>query len=168
LRGALSALLFVAFLGPVAAQTASYTYFGPAGRLGCSPVGPVLQHQVVGLPTLGSNFTALVPMSNGGCSYLCNLNFLVTGLSNTQWGGVPLPVSVSPIYPCGDLLMSIDLITPIPNGTIGALHPVVQPIPSHPALVGATFFQQMLSLQYILGGFSTMAFGRAGQAVIGP
>jgi hypothetical protein len=40
-------------------------------------------------------------------------------------------------------------------------------IPNAPALVGTSFYQQSVSLTYILGGLNAVAWGRAGHGTIG-
>ena len=40
-------------------------------------------------------------------------------------------------------------------------------IPNTPALAGTSFYQQSISLTYILGGLNSVAWGRAGHGTIG-
>ena len=150
----------------LAAQSASYTYFGVPGTVGCGPFSPQVVHTAVNLPKLGTTFQANVPASSGTCSYLCNMQFFLTGLSNTSFQGVPLPHYT--FSSCGMLRVSMDVVEVMPmGGSTGATFPSTLVIPNDPNLAGLSFFQQPVSLTYILGGLNATAWGRAGHGVIG-
>ncbi len=155
-----------ALASSAAAQTASYSYFGAPGTVGCGPFSPPVTHVATNLPRIGTTFVAAVPTSNGGCSYLCNLRLFATGISNAAFLGVPLPHSV--FGHCGQLRVSLDTIALMPMGaTTNATVQSALVIPNAPALVGTSFYQQSVSLTYILGGLNAVAWGRAGHGTIG-
>ena len=147
-------------------QSASYTYFGAPGTVGCGPFGAQVIHTAVNLPKLGSTFQVDVPASSGMCPYLCNMRFFMTGLSNTSFQGVPLPYFS--FGACGMLRVSMDVIEVMPMGSsTGATFASTFVIPNAPNLAGLSFYQQSVSLTYILGGLNATAWGRAGHGVIG-
>ncbi len=152
--------------GAAAGQSASYSYFGAAGTVGCSPFSPAVTHAATNLPRIGTTFTASVATSNGTCSYLCNLRLFATGLSNTTFQGVALPHSIW--GHCGQLRVSLDTVALMPMGaTSSATVQSSLVIPNAPALAGTSFYQQSISLTYILGGLNSVAWGRAGHGTIG-
>jgi len=162
----LAAACVAALAGAAPAQLATYGYFGTPGTVGCGPFGDQVTHTAANLPRIGTTFTVDVPASNGDCSYLCNLRLFATGLSNTSFQGVPLPIATP--GGCGQLRISLDLIELMPIGSAtGASFPTSLGIPNNPNLVGMTFYQQSVSLTYILGGLNAVAWGRAGEGTIG-
>ena len=161
-----AALVAASLALPAAAQTATYSWFGAPGTVGCSPVGPAIVHSVVAPPRLGATFTAQVPVSTGDCGYLCHLSLFATGLSEASFGGSPLPIAVGPSN-CGALRVSLDRIEWMPFGGLGATAPSTLAIPSTPSLVGFEFFQQPFTMTFVLGGLQAISFGRAGRGVVG-
>lgn len=162
----LTAVCSAALAGTAPAQLATYSYFGTPGTVGCGPFGNAVTHTATNLPRIGTTFTVDVPASNGDCGYLCNLRLFATGLSNTSFQGVPLPLATP--GGCGQLRVSLDAIALMPMGaSSGATVPSTLIIPSDPNLVGMSFYQQSISLTYILGGLNAVAWGRAGHGTIG-
>lgn len=157
------------------AQSASYTFFGSACTSGhrISPLAAV-PISVSGLPRLGSSFdvitecSARYPWGNSRTVYL------VTGLSDTSLGGIPLPFDISVIQPgspyCGFLLTSMELVMRVPTqGDYLAPAAMRFTIPNNPQLLGVTVFQQVLSFEYSTFGppFGSMGTSVAGRCTIG-
>jgi hypothetical protein len=131
--------------GPLAA---SYVNFGQ----GCAGSAGVPAIQAQGVPTLGTQFTVHIvnlPPSGG-------LVFLVVGLSNTQWNGLPLPQPLDNFGLPGCSALCRD------DASIALLHTngtavSTMSLPLLPSLAGLHFFQQALSLDAAAGN----AFGGA-------
>jgi hypothetical protein len=165
-RAFLIAACAATFAASACAQQASYSYFGAAGNVGCSPVGTPVTHTATNLPRIGTTFTVEVPASNGDCGYLCNLRLFATGLSDTAFQGVPLPVSTP--GSCGQLRISLDTIALMPIAlSSGATISNSLILPNAVGLVGMDFYQQSVSLTYIFGALNGVAWGRAGHGTIG-
>lgn len=158
----------------VSAQAASYTFFGAACTTGrISPLGPV-PFTVVGTPRLGMSFdvvtecTASYPWGNRR-----NV-LLLTGASNTAIGGVRLPFDLALLSPadpfCGLLRTSSEVVLSVPR-QLDYTTPsqLTFQVPNLPALIGANFYQQVLSIELSTFGppFRAMASSRAGHGVIG-
>jgi hypothetical protein len=133
------------------AQSASYTFFGTG--CGNPTASPFL---AAGLPQLGGR----VDVTTFG-SWFGITRFVLTGFSNTSWGGVPLPLPVPGA--CGSLLVSGELVSLVPFCSNGHLHRSVSlPIPNDASLLGLVFYQQGVG---IVGG--AMEFTRGGRGQIG-
>mgnify|MGYP003650543278 FL=1 len=153
-------------------QNATYSYFGTAAKVACSPVQQAVQHTALNLPRIGTTFMVQLPASNGPCSYLCNLMFVTTGFSNTSFQGVALPYTplpfTTPVPTCGSLLVSLDHIDFAPTGTTGgAMAQIALQIPNATNLIGLNFYQQAFSMTYVLGSVNSIALGRGGHGMIG-
>jgi len=148
---------------PAHAQQASYTYFGTPGTVGCGPFSSQVTHSAATLPRIGTTFVANVPSSTGMCSYLCNLRLFATGFSNSSFAGVSLPSAA--LGGCGMLQVSLDYIELMPM--TGTSSSSVLAIPNNPNLIGLSFYQQSISLTYILGYLNAVAWGVAGHGTIG-
>ncbi len=163
----LSFLLVTATAAALRTQNAAYSLLAGTATLGCSPVGPSVEHQALNLPRFGSTFQVRVAASNGTCSYLCNLQLLAIGCSNTHFGSLPLPALPLQLgLPgCGQLRIAPDLQTWVPVGTT----PVTLgfPVPADPSLAGVQFHVQSIAATWILGGLGSVALGRAGVGTIG-
>jgi hypothetical protein len=160
---------------PLAAQQASYTIVGAScttGRISAQ-IGPV-PLRAIGTPRLGTTFsietesTASYPWGNR------RTVLLLTGVSNTAAGGVPLPFDISVLSPnepfCGQLRTSLEVIETLPRQTTHATPSQVHfTVPNAPWLLGATFFQQVLSIETTTFGppFRSWALSAGGQAIIG-
>ncbi len=75
--------------------------------------------------------------------------YLLTGASNTSFGGATLPLLFPTAITGGlttcSLLVSADIVTPLPVvPNVPPLHSLTLTIPGTPALLGASFFQQWL------------------------
>lgn len=130
---------------------ASFATFGE----GCAGSAGVPQLSASTLPTLGGTYTLdLVNLPTTG-----GLAAFVTGLSNTVWNGLPLPLALASIgLPgCTDYV-SVDATVLRGTTAGGAFFQLT--IPNNPSLAGITFFNQALSIG------STLAVSNAGQALI--
>jgi hypothetical protein len=101
-------------------------------------------------------------------------SFLFTGASNRSFGGVPLPFDISHLSSgrevfCGHLLTSSEFF--IEAARVMGLPVLVQlqiPIPNDPALVGASIYQQVLSVSFWSQWDGSMTgLGHGGHGVIG-
>ena len=158
-------LIAATFAATCTAQQATYSYFGTPAKVACSPVGADVTHTATNLPRIGTTFAVDVPASSGDCSYLCHLRLFATGLSNTSFNGLPLPIATP--NACGELRISLDAIALTPLLPTGSSTTSTLTIPAAPNLVGMDFYQQSVSLTYTLGGFNVAAWGRAGHGTIG-
>ncbi|MBL8898679.1 MAG: hypothetical protein JNM84_13665 [Planctomycetes bacterium] len=146
-------LLSLLAAAPAAAQSANYGLLGSpctGGRLdpGAGPV-PLIP---IGLPQLGSVFQIETESSGRGITGIGRQVFLFTGLSDTSFGGIPLPLDLSILFPtanvCGALQTSIELQQSVPSTGNPAINARLSfPIPRDPSLRGLLFFQQVLSLE---------------------
>jgi hypothetical protein len=160
---------------PAAAQFASYGVLGSpctGGRLdpGAGPV-PLIP---IGLPQLGSVFEIETESSGRGITGINRRVLLLTGLSDTSFGGIPLPLDLSLLFPtanvCGSLQTSIELQQSVPSTGSSAINArLAFPIPRDPSLRGLLFFQQVLSMESSTFGppFLGVAVSALGIGVIG-
>ena len=162
----LSLLAAVLFVHSAPAQSASYAYFG-AG-VGCS--SPPLT--VSGLPTLGGTFSVQTWSSVGTPGFSgWSLTMVATGFSNQDWGGVPLPYTLPFAPACGSVLVSPDVLLPVPATNPGGFASVPFAVPNDASLLGMTFYQQVPRLYTscmkmgCFGPFLQLSVG--GQGVIG-
>lgn len=158
-------LLLVA--GTAGAQQASYGYFGQ----GCPTGEP--HFSVVGVPRIGGSFVVLAPDScRGGCVDGGTESWVLTGFSDTQFGGIPLPFDLRNLDPrmCGPLLTSVEVMhwTPRNLGPSGFAE-VVFRVPNDSALSGVSFYQQVFTYYWSWwGGFREWWYtSRGGHGVIG-
>jgi len=151
------------------AQTANYTHLTGAASVGCSPVGIPVDHQAIGLPILGSTFGLRSASSNGMCFYLCNMQMLVIGTSDTSYGSLALPALPQQLgLPgCGQLRVSPDVHLWMPVLSVSQPQTTTFALPLAPALAGQQFFVQSIAATWIGGGLNAVAFGQAGQGTIG-
>lgn len=100
-------------------------------------------------PWLGTTCTLRYPAANGA---LC---LFATGASNTQYGGVPLPIDLGIVgLPGCSLLVAPDLLD-LRTATAGAAtRPIA--LPANPALVGVQLFHQAADLS---AGFTATSQG---------
>ena len=164
-----AAALLLAFTGPGPRAQASYTLFGTSClTVDLTPVSP---------PRLGQNM--LLSASSGwyGANNHSGRSFLLTGTSNTTFAGLPLPFDTTVLRDpfvsfCGLLYTSIQVVTDLPGGRAYLGPTPIQasiPIPNDPALLGASFYQQLLVAAGAGGsGNSIISLGRGGHGVIGP
>lgn len=147
----LAVLLLPSF---VAAQTASYSLFGT----GCST-----QLTANGLPQIGKSFSVVYNGPSFCNQAVCAQPVLLTGLSNTQWGSVMLPI-VPPfaIGGCG-LLVSVEFMAPIAPGK----KQLDIAIPNDPRLIGLQFYQQWTTLVTSTSSPFTAYFSNGGIMTIG-
>jgi hypothetical protein len=169
--------LFVSLLLPATlpAQGASYTIFGSActtGRLSAQ-LGPV-PFAVRGLPRLGSWFEIVTESSARYPWGNTRSVFLLTGRSNSNLNGLPLPFDISVLQPgspyCGLLHTSSEVVTRLPSlGDYLASAVVRFDVPNSTALLGVTLYQQVLSIEGSTFGppHSSMALSAAGRCILG-
>jgi hypothetical protein len=122
---------------------------------------PVLESAGFDLPYVGDTFTAEVrnlPMTGVGVGFL--------GLSDTAWGAIPLPASLSPFLPLGCNLYVEGRFTTTLN-IVGGRAYWDRDIPDRPELDGLIFYQQALILDDTVGGIIGGAImSNAGKGVI--
>ena len=165
-------LSFALLSGAVDAQAASYTFFGQQHACQCSTGGETVILDA-NLPKLGVQFRVSSWMHPGSTNM-----FLLTGASWTRWGSLPLPFDPSFITCggscswCGKLLVSPDVVLPvgpINNGFRGGCGGGGGPaewdfhIPSNPALLGVSFYQQVL----LIHSSGALRLSVGGHGVIG-
>jgi hypothetical protein len=91
-------------------------------------------------------------------------------------GNVPVVMRGSPAAPgqpaevrlcgfCGQLLTSIEVVTPVPALAGPQLVPFS--VPNDRLLLGVRFYQQVVAETRILGGLNAVAFGHGGAGRIG-
>ena len=136
-------ILGLLLLAPVcAAQTASYSYFGTGCSVNLTWASPS-QLTALGTPKLGSVITLQYSSGYPRNPRMNRVVTLLTGVSNSQALGRPLPLYVvgHPGSPCL-LLCSPDIVQPLggQNVTIG------MGIPNNPSLLGLTLYQQFYAL----------------------
>jgi len=153
----------------VATQSATYTYFGSAGTHICAGLTN-LSHTATNLPRIGTTFSVELPISQGfSCSYDCTVYLLATGLSNTTFQGVPLPVATpsATAYTCGMLQVSLDMLELVPFGITSTTWQSNLVIPNDTNLVGMSFYQQAIEMRFILGWHYSTSWGIGGHGTIG-
>jgi len=147
----LAVLLLPSFLS---AQTASYALFGT----GCST-----QLTANGLPQIGKSFTVVYNGPSFCNATVCAQPVLLTGLSNTQWGSIKLPIQPSfAIGGCG-LLVSIEFMAPIAPGKKS----LDIPIPNDGRLIGLRFYHQWMTLMTATSSATTVFFSNGGIMTVG-
>ncbi|MCR9245560.1 MAG: hypothetical protein NXI31_11050 [bacterium] len=121
------------------------------GVLGTFTVSGSGCNSSVGLPTL----TAANP-PRIGTSFVIdfgnlagNLQYVVLGLSDQNWGPTPLPVSLASLLPGADpsclVQVSVDAVAPLPTGVPTAQF--IFPIPNDTGFVGVRIFVQAAQIQ---------------------
>lgn len=119
--------------------TAAATTYGNA----CGSPAPSFAPEAGSRPIVGTTFTSEVVNASLGIA------FVAWGLSNVQWGGNPLPVSLAPIGLEGCLLWQsgeLRLDDPcMPTGLTTARHSFV--VPLQHSLVGARVYGQAWTIQ---------------------
>lgn len=91
---------------------------------------------------------------------------LFTGLSNTSYGGIPLPLDFGPFGAKGcSLFVSGDFLYPFVSGLRGQARLPI-PIPALKPLVGTRFFQQVMVLDAPANSLG-LVFSNAGEGKIG-
>lgn len=106
----------------------------PAFDFGC---GLTVYSAIWDRPWIGDAW----PLRTGGVTRSV---VMAIGASRTQWGSIPLPMSLPNSLFC-ELRVSPDVLMPVPR-LIGMEFSTTIPIPPAPALVGATVFGQFLGL----------------------
>jgi hypothetical protein len=167
--------LFALVATPAAAQSASYGLFGApcsGGRLipGSGPV-PLVP---IGLPRFGSVLTIETESSGRSITGISRNVLLLTGISDTSFGGIPLPLDLALVFPngpvCGGLVTSIEFETRVPStGDLAVNARVAFPVPRDPSLRGLRFFQQVLVMESARFGppFLGVSVSAGGVGVIG-
>ena len=161
------AFAFLTLSGSPPRAQASYTVFGSSClTVDLTPVAP---------PRLGQALQLSVPSGWYGANGGSSSSFLLTGASSTNFAGLPLPFDTSRIRSleyqfCGFLYTSITVVTPLPGWrAYSRATPVALTmlIPNDPALLGTSFYQQVL--QWYAGGplAPVLSLGRGGHGVIG-
>ena len=166
LLGAVAALA-----GLAQGQQASYTYFGSA----CNAPQNFPHLTATSLPTLGGTLTVNVTSGWTGVPESQGTSYLLTGVSNTQWSGLSLPIHLTvPGWgpSCGLLLTSVELPLQIPHRF--SINPQIVPmsfrIPETPSLLGVSLYQQVLVFSSgccPAPGSRAMLLSRGGHALIG-
>lgn len=175
LRASLGLAAFLALAPSLTAQAASYTIVGTScttGRISAQ-IGPVPLRNI-GLPRLGATFsietesTASYPWGNR------RTVLLLSGVSNTSAGGVPLPFDISVLSPtepfCGLLRTSMEFIATLPRQSDHTTPSRIDfQVPNTPSMIGVRLFQQVLSIESTTFGppFRSMALSAGGEARIG-
>lgn len=175
LHASLGLATFLALVPSLTAQAASYTIVGTScttGRISAQ-IGPVPLRNV-GLPRLGTTFsietesTATYPWGNR------RTVLLLTGISNTSAGGVPLPFDISVLSPtepfCGQLRTSMEFIATLPRQSDHTTPSRIDfQVPNTRSMIGVRLFQQALSIESTTFGppFRSMALSAGGEAQIG-
>lgn len=171
----LATLLAFALAPSLLAQAASYTIVGTScttGRIS-GHIGPVPLRNI-GLPRLGTTFsietesTASYPWGNR------RTVLLLTGISNTSVGGVPLPFDISVLAPtepfCGQLRTSMEFTATLPRQSDHTTPSRIDfQVPNTPSMIGVRLFQQVLSMESTTFGppFRSVALSAGGEARIG-
>lgn len=158
-------------VAPLLGQQASYSFFGQ----GCPQGEPPFR--VIGVPRLGGTFAV---ETNGSCRGLCLDGgveyWVLTGVSNTRMGTLPLPFDTSVFTGqygayftrfCGFLRTSMDSVIWTPAASQGPVQ-VVFTVPNNPGLLGMSFYQQVLGYTWSSWVWQAgFALSRGGHGVIG-
>jgi hypothetical protein len=173
---AVPALLTLALAAaPLPAQTADYRILGPTcttGRL--DPQAGAVPISIRGLPRVGGFFEILAEGTMGLPNGIRRQVHLLTGTSNTAAFGVPLPFDIATLSPtepiCGLLRTSAEVAVRVPAAADPrALVAVRFDLPNSSALLGLTFYQQVLSTEFSSFGppFRAIALSALGVGTIG-
>lgn len=134
------------------AQAASYRILPMrAGCPGSWTIG------VSGLPRLGTTFY-LSARSSYASTGGSGRTWILTGISDQSFAGVPLPFDLATLNPgshtfhCGKLSTSLELILALPYQSRGRPTAVPFLVPNVPALAGQRIFQQALYETITRGG----------------
>lgn len=157
-------LLLITLLLPaaVAAQTASYNYYGT----GCATSPPPFT--VNGTPRVGGAFD-VVTRTGVLRGVVTNQDsvFLFTGATRQTFDLSTL--NITRLTGCGFLLCSTDIVLLMPYEQTTPLPYTVRiPVPNHASMLGAQFFQQVVVASHF--GFSftwTISASQGGVGVIG-
>lgn len=156
------------------AQRATYGLFGTNCSTGRVMQGiGVTPFAAIGTPRLGTTFRI---RTEGSASYPTGVRrivILLTGASNQTVGGVRLPFAIGPgtarFKACGFLYTSGEIAIRVPS--VRDYRTPVEvpiPVPNAPALLGATFYQQVVTREATnFGPSSGVQLSRAGKGVIG-
>ena len=168
-----SVALIAALILPLHAQNASFTFFGSAS--GETSFGQQLN--VSGLPRRGTTSSAGVDYLNppGACLQVITpyAVWLVLGLSNQSWLGLPLPVSLPQGF---DLLVAADSVvqsvvtssTSCPPGSLTASGPTFPiPVPNTAGLIGLQVHTQILMARANAPAFIPPMATNGGTATVG-
>jgi hypothetical protein len=138
-------------------RAASYLAYG-AGCTGALGV-PVLAAEAGSLPLPGTTFTATISGAPAGAA------LMATGLSDTQWEGLPLPLPLAAVGMPGCQLFAealwLDVVTSTGTTVAWSLT-----LPAGSALSGLRFFQQGFVLDLAANPFGLVA-SNAAAATIG-
>ena len=159
MRNTLLALALV--LSPaLAAQQASYTYIDQPPQYG-NP-SPLWLH-ALNAPKSGQLFRVQVPGSWISGRFCWVTYYFLTGVSNPSLDLGPMTNWMVPSY----LFSSAESIIPIPNiGWVPRTYTFSFRIPSSPALLGTSFYQQVLNRRS--GSCrNSVRLGRGGHGIIG-
>jgi hypothetical protein len=137
-------------------RAARYAAYGA----GCASTNgtPVLAAATASLPLPGTTFTATV----GGAPL--GVAVMVSGLSATNYAGLPLPLPLDGLGMLGCVLLAEPLLTDLLVGS-GATLDWSLALPAGPALLGATFFQQALVLDPAANTFGFVASNGAAATI---
>ena len=143
-------LLSALGLPALGAQTATFTTFGAS----CGGAeAPTLTAQ--GLPRLGTTYTVQYAGPNQStfvqaCIYRTSRPIHFLGVSRTGWGSLQLPYLVPMALTNGDpgcnLLVSIEVATPMVQIGTTFVSTMPIPLPNDPALLGGDLFHQWATL----------------------
>ncbi|GEM_PF-6506844 len=125
-------------------QAASYSFVGK--DCGNSSVQML---EVQGVPKLGTTFFLITSGSNHSNPIAWTSNFLFTGISNTNFGGLKLPFDLAKLSTvrntfCGILRNDILVVNLAPEGIPRPKYPIV--IPQDKSLIGLRFYHQAFRL----------------------
>ncbi len=145
-----------AWRGPFTTQRWSYNV------ICCNQVGgavPAIGN--TGVPSISTPFT--VKMSSGKAS---SAALLITGVSNTTWGVIPLPLDLTVAgAPNCNLLVSFDFTLGVATDANGNSSAQIG-LPNQTSLIGVQFFQQWAVLDAAANALG-LAFSDGGAAKIG-
>ncbi len=162
---ALAATLFVP--ATLTAQAASYSYVGK-GAANCFVPPPTPTLVAMGLPKIGSTTFGIQVDVSWVSGVYRSFGLLLTGFSNTSYGGLTLPfdISVLSFIYRGLLRNSIEIIQPVPVDNLGRFVTIPFPIPNDNGLLGFSFYQQVY-VQQISWLCMRNTLSRGGHGVIG-
>lgn len=135
---------------------ADYHAFGS----GCSGSNGVPTLAGSGAPHIGTTFTVNVTNLSASASA-----FMLTGISSTNWSGLPLPADLTPFGLTGcTAYVSGDLISVLaPTAGSAALQ---LPLPMIPTLVGMPFYNQAISIDAAANP-AGLTVSNAGAGIVG-
>lgn len=120
---------------------------------------PVLSN--TGLPQLGRTYAVDLSQAKPATGAI-----LITGLSNTAWGSIPLPFDLKGLGASGcSLLVSFDLPTALATGAAGTASLNI-PLPNDSSLAGAKLHHQWMVVDGAANSLG-LAFSGGGTATLG-